>query len=431
MRAKLFLWGIVYLIFVVYGSLVPLEIKVITLEEAVSRYYLIPYLDLNMSSRADWIANALLYIPLAFMLVGGVCPRKNIVLKFFATCVVIVFCTGLAHFVEFTQLFFPKRTVSQNDLIAETIGSCIGGVLWLLFGRKFTSMVRNVNLGGYEFLKQSLNFYLLAYLFLAFFPFDFVLSYEELENKYNSISHGVNGCSNEFLRCIVSLVSEIVITIPIGVQIALFVKYPPHRVLSAVLIGIICGSSIEIIQFFLVTGVFSLLSIIYKTLGLYFGVLIYSKSNDIKNFSNVNIEKVLLLLLPPYIIVIAGINGFFTQEWLTFNKGISTFKEIQFLPFSYHYNVSEMMAMMSLLATSGMYGVIGFCYAMLPKNNNKWNAGLYAALFCFIIESGKLFLVTKHPDPTNVMIAFFASMFGCWYLLNIKKWFKEYHLRDM
>jgi len=430
MRTKLFLWGCLYLVFVIYGSLVPLEIKVITMEEAISRYYLIPYLDLNMFSRADWIANAILYIPLAFMLAGGLCPRKNIVLSFFVTCIVVVACTGIAHFVEFTQLFFPKRTVSQNDLIAETIGSCIGGVVWLVFGSKFVSMVRNINLGNFEFLKQSLNFYLLAYLFLAFFPFDFVLSYDELVNKFNDNSQGQNECTNNLLRCVVSSVSEIVITIPIGVQIALFVKYPPHRIVSAILTGVIIGTCIEVIQLFLVTGVFSFLSVIYKTFGLYLGVLIYSKSDEIKNFSNINIAKLLLFLLAPYVMTVAGINGWFTQEWLTFSEGISTFSNIQFLPFSYHYNVTEMMAMMSLLATSGMYGVIGFCYAMLPNKNNKWIAGLYAGLFCLLIESGKLFMVVKHPDPTNIMIAFFASMLGCWYLLNIKKWFTEHHLRD-
>jgi len=430
MRTKLFLWGCVYFVFVVYGSLVPLEIKVITLDEAVSRYFLIPFLNLNAFSRADWVANILLYIPLAFMLSGSVCSSRNKILDFIAIVFVLIFCISVAHAVEFTQLFFPKRTVSQNDLIAETIGSCLGVGFWVLFGQKLTAMIRTVNLGGGEFLRQSLMLYLFAYLFLAFFPFDFVLSLDELTDKMNGNSDGIATCLDNFLRCSVSSAAEVVIVIPIGIQIALFVKYAPHRIFSSIIIGLICGSIIEIIQLFLISGVSSFLSVVYKTIGLYFGVVIYSKANTLKGFSSFNMAKLIVFLLIPYILVVAGINGWFTQEWLTFDEGIITINDIQFLPFSYHYNVTEMMAMVSLLATSGMYGVIGFGYAILPNKEHKWLAGLYAAIFCFIVESGKLFMVYKHPDPTNIMIAFFASTFCFWYLINIKKWFKDYYLRD-
>jgi len=423
MRAKLFLWGCVYFIFVVYGSLVPLEIKVITLDEAISRYFLIPYLDLNSFARADWVANILLYIPLAFMLSGSVCSSRNKFLDFIAIVFVLIFCISVAHAVEFTQLFFPKRTVSQNDLIAETIGSCLGVGFWLLFGQKLTAMIHTVNLGGFEFLRQSLMLYSFSYLFLAFFPFDFVLTMDELTDKINGNSNGIEKCLDNFLRCSVSSAAEVVTVIPIGIQIALFVKYAPHRIFTSIMIGLICGSIIEIVQLFLISGVSSFLSVVYKTIGLYFGVIIYSNANTLKGFSNFNKAKLIVFLLIPYILVVAGINGWFTQEWLTFDKGISTINDIQFLPFSYHYNVTEMMAMVSLLATSGMYGVIGLGYAILPNKDNKWLAGFYAALFCFIVESGKLFMVYKHPDPTNIMIAFFAAVFCFWYLKSIGKWF--------
>ena len=62
-----------YLIFVIYGSLVPLEFQAISRTEALRRFSEIPWLDLGIASRADWVANCLLFIPLAFLAQGVSC----------------------------------------------------------------------------------------------------------------------------------------------------------------------------------------------------------------------------------------------------------------------------------------------------------------------------------------------------------------------
>ena len=57
----------VFLAFVVYGSLVPFEYRSHTLDEALRAFVSIKYLDLGVVSRADWVANIVLYVPLAFL----------------------------------------------------------------------------------------------------------------------------------------------------------------------------------------------------------------------------------------------------------------------------------------------------------------------------------------------------------------------------
>jgi len=60
-----------YAAFVVYGSLVPLAFRYRPLGEAWEAFVQTPYLQLDVGSRADWVANILLYIPLGFLARAG------------------------------------------------------------------------------------------------------------------------------------------------------------------------------------------------------------------------------------------------------------------------------------------------------------------------------------------------------------------------
>ena len=59
-----------YAVFVVYGSLVPLDFHYRPLAAAWDAFLQTPYLHLDVGSRADWVANILLYIPLGFFATG-------------------------------------------------------------------------------------------------------------------------------------------------------------------------------------------------------------------------------------------------------------------------------------------------------------------------------------------------------------------------
>jgi hypothetical protein len=68
-RTGLALFGFIYLLFVIYGSLVPLIFRTMPLTKAIEAFKNIPFLELGIGSRADWVANLLLFMPLAFFLV--------------------------------------------------------------------------------------------------------------------------------------------------------------------------------------------------------------------------------------------------------------------------------------------------------------------------------------------------------------------------
>ena len=62
--------ALLWALFVAYGSLVPLEYK--ARPDAWQYFVNTPWLDLGVGSRADWVANILLYLVLAYFVTGAV-----------------------------------------------------------------------------------------------------------------------------------------------------------------------------------------------------------------------------------------------------------------------------------------------------------------------------------------------------------------------
>ena len=131
MRLRTVSLAALYAAFVVYGSLLPLDYRAMPLDDALRQFERIPFLALGVASRADWVANGVLYLPLGFLLTRWLMAALGPRLGWAAWAPALGLCVALAVGVEFAQLFFPPRTVSQNDLMAESLGSLLGALLAL------------------------------------------------------------------------------------------------------------------------------------------------------------------------------------------------------------------------------------------------------------------------------------------------------------
>lgn len=215
-----------------------------------------PFLQLGVESRADWVANGVLYTPLGFLgfqaLRGSQRPRL-------AATLALLLAILLAFAVEFSQLFFPPRTVSQNDLLAESLGSFVGiGAAFQLkpwLERWRHTWERNAA-GMIGLVWQA---YAAGYLLFCFFPFDFLLSSQEVVNKLASGKQGwlfvlPGDTASSWIRVLMTFVVEVVMTIPIG--LAVTDRPTPHAALRrGVLIGAALGVAIEAGQLFIASGV--------------------------------------------------------------------------------------------------------------------------------------------------------------------------------
>ena len=77
-RLRLALAALLFTALAIYGSLVPLQYRPLEFAEALRRFRDIPMLQLSIESRADWVANVLLFVPIGFLWLGvGSVDRRS------------------------------------------------------------------------------------------------------------------------------------------------------------------------------------------------------------------------------------------------------------------------------------------------------------------------------------------------------------------
>jgi len=150
--------------FVAYLNFIPFRFQPLPFEEVWSRFSRIPYLDLGAGSRADWVANILMFLPLGWL--GAACFVPNPRTRFDVAAIVPAVLVGALWAVatELAQLYFPNRTVSINDIVAEIIGSFLGAWLWSAFGARSRHWWQGLLRGGSATVNAALGGYVLAYV---------------------------------------------------------------------------------------------------------------------------------------------------------------------------------------------------------------------------------------------------------------------------
>ena len=405
-------WAL-WALFIVYGSLVPLAYTPLPWAEALAAFARTPWLQLDAERRADWISNAVLYVPLGWLSVLWWAGRSaSLARRLVAAVLALVSGCALAVSVEFTQLYFPLRTVSLNDLLAEVLGSAIGA----LIGLRWTAGSHGVLAAAAGRMRLPLAsapaLFGLAYAAWALFPYDLVLSMQELAGKQASASWGwllaPAGHQEAALRRVARLVAEALTLAPLGwlwarrrAAAGRSVPWP-----AALALGAAFGLTLELAQFFLVSGVSQGVSALTRALGVVVGVWAWQRG---RGLSAEGLRTALAPWTWPALallaVLLAALSGWFASDWRTPDQAWARISggEIRFVPFFYHYYLPESVAVFSLSAVALAYapvGVLGWA--------RRWTAGqgaFAAALVATLIELGKLFPLALRPDPTNVLIA--------------------------
>lgn len=408
-----------YIFFVVYGSLVPLDFKPLPLEQAWTVFQHIPMYKLGVESRADWIANGVLYVPVGFLtahlLIQKISGARRYPLILFAG----LFSVVLAFSVEFTQIFFPPRTVSRNDLLAETIGILVGLMLASRYSEWFRTLLQTMFGAPGRLTLPLLGAYLFGYIAFSLFPYDILLSGAELEQKYRGEGWGwllAGDPDGKFLIALKSL-SEIILTIPFGLFLGYRSVSRVAKYKKATLWGVLLGSLIEIAQFFTASGVSQGLSVLMRIFGVCAGVALWHRR---ENWSPERVaglaQRYVFPLGTIYFLVLLQVNGWFSHRWNGFESAASQLDELHFIPFYYHYFTTEAKALVSAAFVCFAYSPIGL--ATWARRGSPTQAFFVALFVASLVETGKLFLQGLHADPTNIMLGAIAS-WGALHLANV------------
>lgn len=402
-----------YLLFVVYGSLVPLKYVERSLEDALLAFQHIPYLTLGVASRADWIANGVLYLPVGFFLALAFQQTFQKLPTALTFVVAGVASMLLAVAVEFTQLYFPQRTVSLNDILAECVGALLGLVLADRYAGWFRSFIDSF-FGRPQRLKTiGLDAYMVAYLAFALFPYDFLLSWAELQGKIDSHGWGwlIASDSPKLTLLGLQLLAEFGLSLPFGSMVTLRAGSSSRGYKEAVVLGLLLGTTIETFQFFMASGISQGLSVLTRLLGVCCGVALSRNSAHwTADLISAVLRRYTLPLAFVYLLVLLEINGWLTMSWHGFEPAARKLDQISFIPFYYHYFTTEAKALFSLATVSFSYAPIGLL-VWAHRRSPRFALGV-ALILASVIEVGKLFLQKSHPDPTNVLLACAASWFA-------------------
>ncbi|CAH1083241.1 VanZ family protein [Candidatus Nitrotoga sp. 1052] len=418
-RFSILALAVAYTLFAIYGSLVPLNFQHYSWQEASEVFKNIRYLILGIGSRADWVANILLFVPLAFVWLGTLWHSTSVAWRIVAMLFVLLACTSLSIAIEFTQIFFPPRTVSLNDIFAEIIGTALGIVLWPVMGMRFAHLVRAIFQGGMIARYAVLIVYALAYAALSLFPYDFLLTYDEWQAHLASDKVGwlfVPSCGG---GCMWKLIPEILAFVPLGISGVLAIGQKKRfSLLLAAAVGMLLGVLIEGLQLTIASGISQGASIGTRAVGMMLGVWLAQSAHGVDwHRASPFVRGMLVLGMLPYLIMLTWLSNWFSSSWLGMSEGLVRLGNMHFLPFYYHYYTSEAVALVSLLFQAGLYLPIGagmwFWHwagqSGKPKRFLIWPA-ITAGMLASVVEGGKLFIAGQHPDPTNVLIAAAAAL---------------------
>jgi VanZ family protein/O-antigen ligase len=416
---------LIYLAIIVYGSLLPFHWNGLSLSAAWANFQHIPLLKLGVASRADLVANLLLYIPFGLLLCGWlVGENRQPRLMSIGMLLSLLLSLTVALGVEFIQQFFAPRTVSLNDIFAELAGAILGIALWPVIGKHLTRLPQTIANGGTQAREGILIAYALLYAVLSLFPYDFLLSFDEWRDKLASGAAGWVFAPNCGEKCFLRLIPEALLAAPLG---ALIFRHPRQHhllslLLSAAITGAILGVLIESLQLTIASGISQGASVISRAAGLALGagLIPITRSRDwlaLRQYIN----PILGLGILPYLGALAWLNGWFSGDRLGVSEGLERLGDIHFAPFYYHYFTTETVALASLLFQAALYLPIGAGLWIWQWSSfrSEWQqdhqrrtvvAGLVAGIVACIIEAGKLFITAKHPDPTNILIAVAAAM---------------------
>ena len=405
---------------VVYGTLLPFEFRFVSFADARATYLAHLGQSLDMSAgldREQWVANLFLFLPLGFFwALWFALDRRSPLARFAVVVCVAILALFVTATVEFLQVGIPGRAPSFVDMSGNLVGGVIGAVaggFWSV-GR-WSALVDG--LVGRERVnpRKALMAYTLLYVLASLFPFDFPLSIGELVETFTAESWGgwvAQGYCSDTARCVVATLLKPVLALPVGLWIGMSLG---EGRLRAMVLAVACAFAIEVLQLLLASGVAEGRSAGARGLGMAVGASLvgvgsfHAMCNSLQRWGRV----LALIAFPVYVVSVVGILvGTSGYHWEV-NRALTQLESLQFLPFYYHYQVGETVAVRSMLSQAIAYAPTGLLVWLATqgrpcrgkRGGGAWWAVGGALALAAVVEGLRLLAEGERPDPTTLVIA--------------------------
>ncbi len=416
--------ALAYTAFAIYGSLVPLDFKPRPWPDAVAAFENLRYLKLGIGSRADWVANILLFIPLTFLWTGTLWSRRLLLWNGLVCLMVAIAAAGLSAAIEFTQVYFPPRTQSINDLVAESLGAALGIVAWIAVGPRLVAGWRAWRgEGSGQFAWLGLLFGYLALLFgYNLLPLDLTLSPIEVYHKWREGRVVLIPFSYAFAQpaeAIYNLISDALIWVPVGF---LWRLAATRSAVHIWLMACAAAFGLELLQLGVYSRVSDLTDVFTAALGAWLGVMGAARWTHRETPTTRGIGLLPLFLALIFSFALCAVFWFpfdFNTE-TTFIK--ARVHALLRAPFTAYYYGTEFRAVTEVLHKLGFFAPLGFLLGWLAAAAQPTRrrplayacACAWIALVAGVVEGGQLLLPKKNADLTDWVLECCGGLAGLW-----------------
>jgi glycopeptide antibiotics resistance protein len=421
------LLGAGFLAFAVYGSWVPFHYRPLPFSEARIQFAVVCSRPVSVDSISDWAANVLLFVPIGFTLLAALSVDRRWRAGLLAAPPVMAFCASASTAIEFSQLYFPGRFSSLDDIIAQIIGTGIGVLGWLFAGQYATARLRRAwtALGAQGLSARILPAYLVFLLFMHMLPFDLTLSPGQMMHKYRTgrihlWPFSVGDVSTSAL--LIKQVCNVFYFLPVGILLArckgdaaLFRRRPRLTWLQVGAIGLAAAAVIQFAKLFVESRNCEALDVVVDALAVYLGwaLSMVPASRLAARFigPRTSEERPLIASLDRRWLLAGWIGVLLLLNWLPFDfdfdatTALDRLSAMSFVPLADYQEASPYQAFDQALHRVLLFAPLGALLASLVNRRRpEALVAVCAALLALGIEAGQLFLPDRYPSVTDVLL---------------------------
>lgn len=400
----------------VYASFLPMIYRSLPLDLALEKFWELPWLRLNVYRRADWVANALVVIPVGWFAAGAVdWGRSSRKVLLFLGPIISAFLVAVVLAIEFAQAWFPTRTQSLNDVVAGCIGAFLGPIAWFLTGRALVSAMLLVRYAHVNHRRLWYACYVYVFLNLvhAVLPLDVMLSVSEWSQK---MAEGRLILLPEFPPSWIELRGWALAafrTAPLAFVVSL-IRGPQTGVKAAIALAAVC----ELLQIPIFSRTASFADFLASLVGVGGGLLVYLYRNTLMDL--LKQARVWLGFAVAGTVMVVFITLAKTSRIVTAPREIAgRWQAFWDWPMAKYYYMSEFGALTTFSYKVLLFAALGFCWrtaaSLVDPSRRLWihlAAAVFSIAAAIAIEVGQVYLPPGIPDAFDILVYTMGAALG-------------------
>ena len=421
--------------FAAWISAIPFDFRPVALPDIPARVAGIGRAFPAHVSRSDLLSNATVFLVIGFLAAGALgLDRFRFRDRVLAMAATVLAGGALSATIEFAQVFLPDRTSSLVDVGAQVGGVLLGTLGWTLTGQQLVEWVREgvVTRERPSAVLRLLLVYTFGFILYRLYPFDFTVGVSDLASKFRSGQIALVPFQSlpAFPAGLAHLVARSVTAVPIGALAALLgVPSGTRRpVLHAVAYATLILAVLEGLKALEFSHYADPGNVLLGLLGALVGALVAIRAGDRRAQADVNRREANWLWW-----AVLGWMAVVALYWwypLDFEATPAVVKNglerLSLVPFAAYYRttpervLADVPGKLLLAAPFGLFLALAVRkqWPGMPRRLQLGFVVTGAVVLWGTLEAGQIFLPSRIPDVTDVVVPAAAAWLAGWFVIT-------------